>query len=113
MTKTRYEWCVETVWTKCPDTSDGLEIRDHFFGDTAAEVMRAWKATPEPDHRHDLVLVRDVDEYGDLLDRSWAYVKDGKLPAEFTEPSGAGHTYRPTGVAVPKRFHVELARASR
>lgn len=54
-----------------------------------------------------LVLVRDDD-----AGRSWAYVKDGKLPDFFSIPEADGNEYE-TAVAVPVRFELEFKRFSK
>lgn len=50
-------------------------------------------------------LVRDVgnDEEG-LVDRQWAYLKDGKLPERFDWGGGEDG-----GAKVPARYHKEIA----
>ena len=99
--KTQYEWDVETV------TEDEFkDIESHNFSDTLAPLLR-FLNTPEPGYTKALVLVRDeTDNFGDGLERSWAYVKDGKLPEHFEDSGG-----RPMA-KVPKRFHAEFARVS-
>jgi len=83
----QYEWNIET--------HDGEDIEDNDFADkltehTDTEILNA----------DALVLVCDVRDYS--LDRSWAYVKDGKLPSYFLD--AYDHETR----KVPKRFHKEL-----
>ena len=97
--KTFYEWDIETVERGVFD--DGEEYADIVNHDHHDECPGI------PTHPDDmLVLVRDVwtneDGYDELHDRTWAYVESGKLPTHFED----GHK-------VPKRFHVELAKASR
>jgi hypothetical protein len=83
-----YEWDIET-------TNEEGEIYDHNFADTLSEVVLT---------EGDLVLIRSVgNENTGLVDRSWAYVKDGKLPACFYD--GCENN---TAVPVPKRFVSEL-----
>ena len=83
-----YEWDVETV-----DEYGGVQEHDHS------------NKYPSRKLNHDelIVLVRDLhsDDEG-LQDRQWAYVEDNLLPDEFDG-----------GAKVPKRFHVELAKALR
>ncbi len=89
VTQTSYEWDLEAV-------DEHGDIIDHDFRDK-------FPGLPTEDNVS-LVLVRNVGEgyrsdptSFDLIDRAWAYVKDGKLPAEFD-----------SGDLVPKRFHREL-----
>ena len=72
--KVTYKWDVET-------TDDHGDVQDHNHFDTAREMV-AWfkRGTSGPDTTEDMVLVRD-DDYG----RSWAYVKDKKLPESFQD----------------------------
>ena len=90
-----YEWIVEEL---DPDNED--EIVDTQGWDTAAEAVAFAAACDSPTViglcRHEAELDqggRPIDE----VDRSYAYVIDGELAAEFEEDM------RPT----PKRFHVE------
>lgn len=87
-----YEWDRETV---DPETGD---ILDHNYSKTLSPLIG------EPGR---LVLVRDVfDHYGDLENRSWAYVlPSGLLPNHFYDSAD-----RPVAT-VPKRFHHELLRS--
>ena len=92
--KVDYEWDLEPF-----DPVSG-DVLDHDHSDTCPGLPR------EPNVQ--LVLVRDVCEYeespdadGDLADRAWAYVVDGKLPEAFSN-----------GERVPKRFHTELAKTT-
>lgn len=88
--KTIYEWCYETIVDGEVDGNDHEEKLSNFQDNRKTDT---------------LVLVRDVfAEDGNLEDRLWAYVKDGKLPETFSD---ANQT--PLGYNVPKRFHKELA----
>ncbi len=86
----KYEWCYEEI-------QDGEVIdTDH------EERLEAFGINRKTDT---LVLVRNEGNDADgLLDRSWAYVKGGKLPENFSNESGASVEYK-----VPKAFHKELA----
>jgi hypothetical protein len=91
VTHTTYEWDYESI-------DEHGDIIDHDFCDKCPGVPI--------DPNISLVLVRNVGEgYNsdpisfDLIDRSWAYVKRGKLPQKFED-----------GNLVPKRFHAELQR---
>lgn len=83
MTKnTFYEWDTEY-------TDEYGDVVDHdFHGETFPGIPA--------DPNASLVLVRS--KYrpgsGDLIDRGWAYVKNGELPANFDD-----------GYPVPERFH--------
>lgn len=91
-TKIIYEWDLEL--------SDGNEVLDHSHFDTCPGLPTEKNVS--------LVLIRDVwecdektGEPDDLEDRSWAYIKDGKLPKTFDD-----------GFKVPQRFHKELEKAN-
>lgn len=85
--QTSYEWDWEEV-----DTHG--DILDHNFSNKLV-------CQPEPDNaliHYELVLVYNRgDDVEGIVDRSWAYVKDGKLPKTFLN-----------GMKVPKRFHEEI-----
>ena len=88
--QTVYEWDLESY-----DEND--EISDHDHSDNCPGL-------PD-DSSTKLVLVRDViDDCKGLIDRSWAYVVDGKLPESFCD------AYDQPCYTVPKRFHKELER---
>lgn len=88
--KTIYEWDLETV--------DGHgDIEDHSHSDLLAPLWK-WR------EGKNLVLVKDVFYDGSLEERSWAYVKDGKLPENFSDAYGRNFG------KVPARFHIELAK---
>jgi len=84
-----YEWDYETVDT------DG-DIQDHNHRNSLSEFNAS-------DITDTLVLVRNVfDDVNGLKDRTWAYVKDGKLPEKFKDDDEL------EGTTVPKKFHKEL-----
>ena len=91
-----YEWAVEELDGLDPDA----DIIDVHHVSSYAEAL-AWQG------RYDIsriVLIRDRPADFGYLDRSWAYVEDGKLPERFT--------YHPeSGVLVPAKFHNEVRRA--
>lgn len=96
--KVQYEWDCEAY-----DPEDETGDCDHNHGDTLAEVF-----TDEPNSK--IVLVRD--EYNDddgVVDRSWAYLIDGKLP-EWTSMPDSRNEYTIKCHKVPKRFHDEVAK---
>lgn len=86
-----YEWTLETL-------EDG-DIIDSTFSDSLT-------FDKEDIREKDLGLVRNVGNNDDgLIDRWWAYVKDGKLPQFFED------AYRqPTHYKIPAKFHKELAK---
>jgi hypothetical protein len=89
-----YEWDIETV--------DGEDVVDHYFSDkldyTKAEFSEAIKAGT-------LTLVRTVgNDYDGVTERTWAYVKDGKLPTMFSDCYGT-EIHK-----VPIKFHKEFAK---
>ena len=91
----RYEWIVETI--------DGFgDVIDIDHRDTASDALRSARTVMcEGGNHYDVGIVRDRfdhDDPNELVDRQWAYVENGKLPAVFDG-----------GTAVPKRFHVEIA----
>ena len=81
-----YEWDWETV-------EDG-DVVNHNFADKLSEFH-------DCDKSDELVLVRD--DFTDRgLDRTWAYVKDDKLPEYFQD------AYQRDETRVPKRFYKEF-----
>ena len=82
---TEYEWDLET-W------EDGEIVNHNFF-----DKMQSPSQVESNEH---IVLVCD-DQDG----RSWAYVKDGKLPEFFLD------AYDIPVRKVPKKFHRELKNA--
>ena len=98
---TYYEWIVEQMDPETFGTADP-EIYDTSAFDSLAEA-KAFAA--QCDLPVELGLTRNIgNEVEGLLDRSWAYVKDGKLADHF------GYGLGEIGAAVPARFHKELAR---
>lgn len=101
-----YEWTLETI-------DEHGDIVDNHFSDTLDGLPDGVTAFRQPGF--DLGVVRDVWEIdyftgqGDLICRSWTYVKpDGTLPAYTTEDGGRDDG----GIAkLPKRIHDELAKA--
>ena len=94
-TKINYEWAIETVENINDEDPDIIDIS---HSDRLERL-------PEHSENERLVLVRDVrepDNFDNLIDRHWAYVTGGALPAMFEE---SAHK-------VPQRFHKELARFS-
>ena len=105
--RVQYEWCIEV--TQIDDDGNVLEREpmhsdEVVFPDILGEVYFE-EDNPEQKMLDELCIVRDVwdFEFGDLEDRTWAYVEtkdeNGKwiLPEHFDN-----------GVKVPKRFHNEL-----
>lgn len=93
-----YEWDLET-WSG-PEGDPEAECLDHHHGDRLRDVP--WPATKN----ERLVLVRTTDEG----DRLWAYVDESRmLPKFFSRPEADGKDHE-TDVAVPQRFHREIAR---
>ena len=94
-----YEWDVEEV------DRDSGDILNHNHGDKLSWLLPAF-GNIITQGRGDLVLVRDEGNNTEgLLDRHWAYVKDGVLPEYFADSMGEN-----TSIRVPQRFHRELAR---
>ena len=92
-----YEWDAETV------SDDGYEdVLDHSHRDNAVDAIRDL----EQGSNTRLVLVRDVyREHEGLVDRTWAYIEDDKLPERFSD------AYGNEDALVPKRYHAELKSA--
>jgi hypothetical protein len=90
----RYEWDVELV------NKDSDDIIDHNHFDKYADAVKAAALPTEERDFNRIVLVRDDDD-----GRSWAYVKNGKLPKEFRD------AYCMRLAEVPKRFHAEVAKS--
>jgi len=100
--KVFYEWDVEEV-----SQDEYEDVLDHDHQDHLSDfyVDRVTNALLRR-NGFQLVLVRDRhDGFGDLVDRSWAYVEDMVLPERFDYADGAN-----TGAKVPERFRNELAR---
>ena len=91
-----YEWDVE-------ETEKGTdEIMDHLFCDSFEDAVRTAAAVDADEHVYAcIVLVRDS-----YADRSWAYMKDGKLPEMFKDAMGV------EVAKVPRRFHREVEKLS-
>jgi len=96
-----YEWDWERV-----DTASG-DIQDHYHFDKLENLNPPWDA--EDGEHWELVLVRDVFEceqgrpkggHEELMDRTWAYPKDGEFPATFED-----------GTKVPKYKLAEYTKA--
>lgn len=96
--RTEYEWDIETVDAEMlAEGSTDPDIEGHEESDKCPSRVLA--------SNERLVLVRHTGSDAEgVLDRFWAYVKDGKLPECF-EDCG-----RPTQIKVPQRFHAELAK---
>lgn len=88
--KTFYEWTVEEM--------DGEDVVEASHFDTYKKAMNFF----EPGNH--IGLVRDeVIEAEGVIDRQWAYIKDGKLPEYFSTAMG-----KDDGAKVPQRFHKEF-----
>ena len=91
--KVNYEWDIEWV-------DRHGDIQDHNHRDKLEDHKPPRKVPDANGYTEDLVLVRDEwNEWEWLVDRQWAYVKEGILPEKFD-----------CGAKVPKRFHVEYNR---
>ena len=90
---TSYEWAVEMT------DDDSGDILDVSFWDTYWQALANASLPPEPGCHAVIALVRNVHYKadGDLIDKSYAYLKDGRLPVEFDD-----------GLPVPQRFHAEV-----
>ena len=98
---TVYEWDYEL-------TNLDEEVLDHDHSDQCRGLP---DSTPNANGEFRvLVLVKDVYRDWVLQERSWAYVKDGKLPEYFG--IGTYHDWDEGSSKVPQRFHQELARFS-
>ncbi len=89
-TKISYEWVIETL-----DAAGEIDDVNH------ADTFPGF-----PDSDTHIGLVRDERNTfdGDLENRSWAYIKDGKLPEYFTQPSPVeGQEIKVA--RVPAKFH--------
>lgn len=86
-----YEWDYETL-------DENGDIMEHDHADRLSDFSESQKTDT-------LVLVMDEGkENSGIESRSWAYVKDGKLPDFFSDAF-----QRPVS-KVPERFHKELER---
>ena len=101
----RYEWTVELI----RDYRDGVHdiIESDFFGTYAEAKARAALPTNNVDEYCQIGLVRQqFDSVDTLLDTSWSYVTEGKLPDNFTD-------YRGCIVAkVPQKYKKEFDAAN-
>lgn len=95
-----YEWDVETSAACDTGECEAGEVLDHFHVSSYKEARTVLARGCDEGERSDIVLVRD-----DGLERSWAYVENGKLPVAFTD--SVGHRI----AAVPDRFHKEVGAA--
>ncbi len=93
VTQTRYEWDFESF-------DEYGDIVDHDFHDNFPGLPT--------EEGVNLVLVRDVGEgYNSdplsfhMVDRTWAYVVDGKLPTGFDD-----------GTPIPKRFYKHVPKGT-
>lgn len=93
--KTDFEWDIEF---ENPETEN---IEDHDFASSLKDERFAKHLREITPNEH-LVIVCDQWPNSGGLKRSWAYVKDGRLPVMFTDADN-----RDT-IRVPKRFHAEL-----
>ena len=97
-----YEWCLETT----DEFGDIVENDSAGIGEPLSALLTPQGALGPGE----LVLVCSLGNDQDgLLDRGWAYVEGGKLPAWATGASDGespGHRVR----QVPQRFHRELER---
>ena len=103
MKRLRYEWDIEEI-------DEHGDIIDHHHRDKLSEFFECGFAddfaAALKREGYLLVLVRDMlDRNGDVDLRSWAYVKDGKLPV-FSHDAWGRYVAK-----VPQRFHRELAAA--
>ncbi len=86
----KYEWCYETV-------DEHGDILENDFSDTLSGFVENQKTDT-------LCLVRtEGNEEDGVQDRVWAYVKDGKLPVQFSDSTG-----EEIMVTVPEKFYAEL-----
>lgn len=97
MKTVEYEWDWEKLFDDAEHDAD--EVQDHWHSD------RLIPENPWAPDKAELCLVCNDFAGGWVRGRSWAYVKDGKLPEWFTD--AYGHRTR----RVPQRFHKELAAA--
>ena len=97
--KVYYEWAIES-------TDEEGDIHDVDHSDTFPfDVLdeeptcdEGWKGKVKMHLK--IALKRDFHDAEGYMDRSYAYMKDGKLPSEFCN-----------GKRVPMRFHKEVTRA--
>lgn len=100
--RVNYEWDMEELDREMVDAgSDDPDIIDHDHRDKLSEL-----GLPSDQYRR-LVLVRDEGNAAEgIVDRLWAYVDESRmLPRNFSNSEG-----KETMVAVPQRFHREIAR---
>lgn len=114
--KTEYEWDAEEYYpNECVgiNNNGGMveagDIYDHNFANKAIDALKnVLQGSEDSRICFRLVLVRNViDKFGDLEERSWAYVEDGKLPEYFLD------AFDKQTIKVPLRFITELESAYR
>ena len=96
-----YEWAIETVDRESGDIIETCH---------AAKLKELPQMVQTETELQRLVLIRDGggDDYA-ITERAWAYVKDGKLPERFAEVFDADGDAIDSMIAVPSRFHKEIA----
>lgn len=99
---TNYRVQVDYEWD-CEQLDKHGDIVDHNFATSYAEAL----ASCDGESSKVLLVRTEGNDDDGVTERSWAYVENGRLPERFGDSWG-----RPTGAKVPKRFHVEVARAS-
>ena len=110
-----YEWGIEqvTVYYDLYDPDDGMNVEDidgTWFEDQlsaypsddlmSAIEKRRRSVGREEKHRRLVLLWHIGNDVDGELERSYAYVQDGRLPIEFEN-----------GRKVPQRYHRELERS--
>ena len=93
-----YEWDIEEV-------DPHGDIVDHHFLDGHPDGLAPEHERSSEGWRYDLVLVRTTysnPETRSYTDRSWAYVRNGKLPEMFED------AYQIPVHKIPKRFYDAL-----
>lgn len=89
-TKVLYEWCAEEV------NEDADVVSCHFYDTRKLAEAHVRMDPNDRSITHVLVsLIRyEADRHGDMQDRQYAYLKDGKLPAEFDGGATVPAKYR-------------------
>lgn len=94
-----YEWAVEET----DPATENIEDVNHY---PLPEIARRYPNFKLPEN-FAVCLVRDDWRRRGDAPRSWAYLKDGKLPEYFVD------AYDNQTVKVPQRFHAEIDRLQR
>lgn len=90
-----YEWVLEEL-----DDHGDIQSVDHYSG--LKDLLHAAEHLRKGGHKWRCGLVRDRFDTSGYLNRSWAYVENGRLPTHLTFSDDG------VDIAVPKRYSKEF-----